>query len=93
VTCRFCGTEIADKALICFRCGRSTADEGRAAEGAAAVRRPLWPAAIALVVLVCAGLYMAIVPAGGIPDWLRWTITILAAVALVWRVALRRRRR
>jgi uncharacterized membrane protein YvbJ len=24
--CRDCGTEIADKALICFRCGRSTTD-------------------------------------------------------------------
>ncbi len=22
--CRFCDTEIADKALICFRCGRAT---------------------------------------------------------------------
>ena len=24
--CRFCETEIAAKALICFRCGRATAD-------------------------------------------------------------------
>jgi hypothetical protein len=24
VKCRECGTEIADKALICFRCGAST---------------------------------------------------------------------
>lgn len=24
--CRNCGTEIADRALICFRCGRATAD-------------------------------------------------------------------
>lgn len=24
--CRFCDTEIADKALICFRCGRATSD-------------------------------------------------------------------
>ena len=26
MTCRFCGTEIADKALICYRCGRATTD-------------------------------------------------------------------
>jgi uncharacterized membrane protein YvbJ len=24
--CRFCGTEIAEKALICYRCGRATND-------------------------------------------------------------------
>ena len=24
--CRFCGTEIAEKALICYRCGRATTD-------------------------------------------------------------------
>jgi hypothetical protein len=27
--CRSCGTEIADKALICFRCGAATADPVR----------------------------------------------------------------
>jgi hypothetical protein len=29
MTCRSCGTEIADKALICFRCGAATADPVR----------------------------------------------------------------
>jgi hypothetical protein len=24
--CRYCGTEIAERALICYRCGRATAD-------------------------------------------------------------------
>lgn len=24
--CRHCGTEIAERALICYRCGRATAD-------------------------------------------------------------------
>lgn len=24
--CRRCGTDIADKALICYRCGRATSD-------------------------------------------------------------------
>jgi hypothetical protein len=26
VTCKHCQTEIADKALICYRCGRSTTE-------------------------------------------------------------------
>ena len=26
MTCKHCGTEIADKALICYRCGHATTD-------------------------------------------------------------------
>src|SRR3970040_374148 len=26
VTCKYCQTEIADKAIICYRCGRSTTE-------------------------------------------------------------------
>jgi len=26
MTCRHCGTEIAEKALICFRCGKATTE-------------------------------------------------------------------
>jgi hypothetical protein len=26
MTCRNCGTEIAEKALICYRCGKATTD-------------------------------------------------------------------
>jgi hypothetical protein len=26
MTCKHCGTEIADKAIVCFRCGAATTD-------------------------------------------------------------------
>lgn len=56
MTCRHCGTEIADKALICFRCGKATAEPRIAppTEGSIfnAPRRSRWP----LVVGVVAGL-------------------------------------
>ena len=26
MNCRFCGTEIADKALICYKCGNATTE-------------------------------------------------------------------
>jgi len=26
MTCKYCGTEIADKALICYRCGNATTE-------------------------------------------------------------------
>jgi hypothetical protein len=93
MTCTHCGTAIADKALICYRCGRSTTEppELRSSKGRTA-RRPLWPAALGLVVLVGAGLFMASAAAGAVPEWLRWTIAGCAAIVLVSRLAWRMRR-
>ena len=93
MTCTHCGTEIADKALICYRCGRATTEPQRPGPSTArSRRRPLWPALLGLVVLVCAGLFMASAVAGRVPDWLRWTIVGGATILLVWRVARRMRR-
>ena len=50
--CTRCRTEIADNALICFRCGAATT--GRRREPAVAVRRRpvwLWVALLALIAL------------------------------------------
>ena len=52
--CRQCGTEIADKALICYRCGTATT-EARFKAPAAGGRRP---ARRALAVGVAAALLM-----------------------------------
>jgi len=53
--CRFCSTEIADNALICFRCGKATSDpkvkpptEGSIFEHR---RRSRWPAVLVVVIL------------------------------------------
>jgi hypothetical protein len=47
MTCRNCGTEIAEKALICYRCGKATTDpriKPPAEESVfAKPRRSLWP--------------------------------------------------
>jgi hypothetical protein len=54
--CRNCNTEIADNALICYRCGRATSDprvkppsEGSIFEHR---RRSRWPIVVIIVVLV-----------------------------------------
>jgi hypothetical protein len=54
--CRYCNTEIADNALICYRCGRATTDpkvrppsEGSIFEHR---RRSRWP--IILIVVIVA---------------------------------------
>jgi hypothetical protein len=91
--CRNCGTEIADKALICFRCGVAVAEP---------IARPPVPrpsrqspvlAALALVVLVLAALFMGRTVGGEVPRLLSWLVLVLALVVAVWRVAALRRDR
>jgi hypothetical protein len=92
VNCRYCGTEISAKAIICFKCGRSTADESAAPPGSSSARaRPASVALAALAVLVLGALYMGRAASGQVPAWLSYTVAALAAVVLIWRIARRRR--
>jgi hypothetical protein len=54
--CRHCGTEIADRALICFRCGTATTEaKYKAPGGRRSSRRALaLGVAVALAVLLIA---------------------------------------
>jgi len=64
--CRACGTEIADKAIVCYRCGAVTASPRQAvAAGPRRGRPAALRAAAAIAVLVAAGvLLVPRVPAG-----------------------------
>jgi hypothetical protein len=55
--CRQCGTEIADKAIICFRCGAGTTDPVRKAVPVKPRRAPIVPL-VAIVALVASALYL-----------------------------------
>jgi hypothetical protein len=55
--CRQCGTEIADKAIICFRCGAGTTDPVRQAVPLRKRRSPILSLGV-LVLLVLLGLYL-----------------------------------
>lgn len=92
--CQDCGTEISDRAIVCFRCGRSTS--GPPSAPPSPIRRartqPLWLAVTALLVLVAGGLYMATAASGQVPAPLSYTIAALAAVVLAWRIMRRKRR-
>jgi len=82
--CKHCGTEIADKALICYRCGHATSEPVHkpAAETSPAGRLiPL----LALVALVLAGLYLGQAGTGQVPPAVSYTIAAIAAVILAWR--------
>jgi uncharacterized membrane protein YvbJ len=55
--CRQCGTEIADKAIVCYRCGTATTDPVRQAVPVKPRRSPVL-AAVAILVLLLLALYM-----------------------------------
>jgi hypothetical protein len=55
--CKHCGTEIADKAIICYRCGAGTTDPVRQPARLKARRSPLLGLVI-IAVLVLLALYM-----------------------------------
>jgi hypothetical protein len=55
--CRSCGTEIADKAIVCFRCGAGTTDPVRKAVPIKP-RRSILPSLLSVAVLLVGALYM-----------------------------------
>ena len=83
MTCAHCGTEIADKALVCYRCGRATADSpARPAPAARPASRI--PVVAALLVLILGAVYMSQAAAGEAPRVVSWLVAGLAAVVLGW---------
>jgi len=51
MTCRKCGTEIADKALICYRCGEATT-EATFKPAVPSRRRPWRPVVVGVAMFV-----------------------------------------
>ena len=92
--CRSCGTEIADKALICYRCGAATTDPQRKP---VEIRRrgPIVPAVL-LVLLVLLGLYFGTVgrtlipPGYGLPAGILVGIVIVRLIVVLVRSPRRR---
>ena len=83
--CKQCGTEIADKALICYRCGTATS-EPRTRPAAPRARRSPMPALLALVALAIAALFMGQIASGEAPRYIGYIVAVLAVVAIVWRL-------
>ena len=85
--CKHCGTEIAEKALICYRCG--VAAEELPTPAPEPIKQshqsPLlvW---LALTVLVLAALFMGQIATGEVPRMLSWSVAALAALVALWRL-------
>jgi len=90
MTCTNCGTEIADKALICYRCGQATAEPRIKPPAPGQPRRSSLASAFAMVVLAIAGLLMGQAAHGGVPHYVGYALAALAGVALVLRYLVRR---
>jgi uncharacterized membrane protein YvbJ len=81
--CKQCGTEIADKAIVCYRCGAATSDPVRKAVPVRP-RRPLLPSVLAAVVLLLAALYMGQASrTAANPEQWQTIAGVLAGVAIV----------
>jgi uncharacterized membrane protein YvbJ len=91
--CRQCGTEIADKAIVCYRCGAATTDPVRRAVPLKPRRSPIFSLGI-LVVLVLLALYLGQASrTAGNPEALQLVAGLCAggaAVILLLRVIRRR---
>ena len=91
--CRECGTDIADKALICFRCGTATAEaKFNAPPARRALSGPMLLASVtALALLVVLGMYMGQMTSGAAPRAVGYVAIAFAAAVVVLRAIARRR--
>jgi hypothetical protein len=91
MVCSNCGTEIADKAIVCFRCGKATV---------APLRKPApppsrWRGAASILVfalLALAALFLGQAGTIDVPDAARYAVIATALALLGWRLVARRRR-
>jgi hypothetical protein len=91
--CRSCGTEIADKALICYKCGTATTEAKYqpAPLPRASSRSGLVPTVIAVAILVAVALYVERVSSSGSQQWVTY-VAVAAAVVIIGIRAYARRR-
>jgi hypothetical protein len=92
MTCRNCGTEIATKALICYRCGTAVEElPGLALK--APKKRPvsLLGSVVVLIALLVAALLADRMFTPEVPRTLVWTVFVLAFILTVVWIARRRK--
>jgi hypothetical protein len=91
--CRNCGAEIADKALICYKCGTATTEAKYqpAPLPAGRSRSGLVPTVIALAVLIGAVLYLERGPSPGSQQWVTYVAVAAAVIVISIRAYARRR--
>ena len=92
MVCGNCGATIADKAIVCYRCGTATAIPAPPPRPPAPVTRPWILIAVLLAIAVALGWLASDEPAGSVRQIV---LAIVGLVALLWsgHLAWRGRRR
>jgi uncharacterized transporter YbjL len=95
--CRQCGTEIADKAIVCYRCGTATTDPVRR-PAQIRPRRSSLLSVVAFVALLLLGLYLGMAgrsmgpgPEATRLEAIAGVLVVVALLSLVIRIVRRRR--
>ena len=83
--CQTCGTEIADKALICYRCGTATTAPRIAPPRPQRERGPL-PLIAALIAIVVAAVFAVPLLPSDQTRTAAWAVAVLVAALAVWRL-------
>ena len=83
--CRSCSAEIAEKAIVCYRCGTPTALPPTPGASRAPRRKvsPLAPALTILLLIAAAVWLIPKTPAGSLVRWVAWGALIGATVSAV----------
>jgi hypothetical protein len=90
--CRNCGTEIADKALICYRCGEATTTPKIAPPPPPRTRGPI-PVIIAMLILIAAAVMVIPELEPGTPRLIGWATLVVVTALTVWTLRPRSRQR
>ena len=80
--CRNCGTEIADKAIVCYRCGTATTDPVRRAVPVKPRRTTLVPVVVLMVLVAIASYLGQASRTAANPEWLQLAAGLSAGGAL-----------
>jgi hypothetical protein len=90
--CKNCGTEIADKALICYRCGEPTTAPRVQAPPPPKARGPLSVIVAMLILIAVAVIGLPYLTPG--PERMAgWAALVIAVIIAVWRLRPTPRRR
>ena len=90
--CRSCSATIADKALICYKCGAATTEAKYqpAPLPAWRARSGLLPTVIAMAILVAAALYLERVSTTDASHWVTYVAVAAAVIVIGIRAYARR---